>query len=171
MELQQCPADGAELRRVFGCFPSGVTAVCAVIDDVPVGMAASSFTSVSVDPPLVSICVQNCSTTWPKLRGLDELGLSVLAEDHDATCISLSRKVGDRFAGVAWSQLPGGGVVVHGASAWLKCRVDTEVRAGDHTIVVLEVGALGAAPERSPLVFHGSRFRRLAGVAAGEERQ
>lgn len=171
MELQRCPTDGAELRRVFGCFPSGVTAVCAVIDGSPVGMAASSFTPVSIDPPLVSICVQNCSTTWPKLRGLERLGLSVLAEDHDGICISLSRRVDDRFAGVAWSPLPGGGVVVHGASAWLECRVDTEVQAGDHTIVVLAVCSLGASPERAPLVFHRSRFRRLVGAGAGDERQ
>lgn len=167
MELRPCPADGAELRRVFGCFPSGVTAVCAVADGVPVGMAASSFTSVSVDPPLVSVCVQNCSTTWPQLRELPRLGLSVLAEDHDEVCISLSRKAGDRFAGVEWSQLPGGAVLVHGASAWLDCRLDSEVRAGDHTIVVLEICALGADPETPPLVFHGSRFRRLAGANSG----
>lgn len=171
MELQRCPIDGADLRRAFGCFPSGVTAVCAVIDGIPVGMAASSFTPVSIDPPLVSICVQNCSATWPKLRGLERLGLSVLAEDHDGICISLSRKTGDRFAGVAWSSFPRGGVFVHGASAWLECRVDTEVQAGDHTIVVLEVCALGASPERSPLVFHRSRFRRLVGAGAGEERR
>lgn len=171
MDLRQCPTDGAELRRTFGCFPSGVTAVCAVIDGIPVGMAASSFTSVSVDPPLVSICVQNCSATWPQLRGQTQLGLSVLAEGHDQICIRLSRKTGDRFADVMWSELPGGGLVIHGASAWLQCRLVSEVEAGDHTIVVLEVCALGAAPERAPLVFHRSRFRRLASAVGGEERQ
>ena len=66
MELRDCPVDGTELRRAFGCFPSGVTAVCAIIDGEPVGMAASSFTSVSIDPPLASICVQKSSTTWPR---------------------------------------------------------------------------------------------------------
>ncbi|CAM4345092.1 Flavin-dependent monooxygenase, reductase subunit HsaB [Mycobacterium basiliense] len=154
--------DGAALRRAFGCFPSGVIAVCAVVDGVPVGMAASSFTSVSVDPPLVSICVQNTSTTWPKLRDRPHLGISVLAEDHDEACISLSRKAGDRFAGVFWSELASGGVVVLGASAWLDCRPHAEVAAGDHTIALLEICALGASPDTPPLVFHGSRFRRLA---------
>ena len=167
MYLRSCPSDGAELRRVFGSFPSGVTAVCAVADGVPVGMAASSFTSVSVDPPLVSVCVQNCSTTWPRLRELPRLGLSVLAEDHDQVCISLSRKDSKRFAGVEWSELPGGGVLVQGASAWLDCSLYSELPAGDHTIVVLEVCALGADLERPPLVFHGSRFRRLAGLNSG----
>ncbi len=166
MELRPCPADGAELRRVFGCFPSGVTAVCAITGGAPVGMAASSFTSVSVDPPLVSVCVQNTSSTWPTLRGLPRLGLSVLAEEHDEVCLRLSRKHGDRFAGVEWSELPSGAVLVHGATAWLDCRVHSEIPAGDHVIAVLEICALGADPATPPLVFHGSRFRRLAGVGA-----
>lgn len=54
-----------QLRPAFGCFPSGVTAVCADVDGVPAGLAASSFTSVSVEPPLVSVCMQHSSTTWP----------------------------------------------------------------------------------------------------------
>lgn len=157
--------DGAELRRVYGCFPSGVTAVCAVVNGVPVGMAASSFTPVSVDPPLVSVCVQNSSTTWPRLRGRPRLGVSVLAEDHGQACVSLSCKAGDRFAGVPWTQQAGGSVFVHGASAWLDCRLHTEIPAGDHTIILLEICALGADPDTPPLVFHGSRFRRLAAMS------
>ncbi|GAB7142358.1 flavin reductase [Mycobacterium riyadhense] len=154
-----------DLRRAFGCFPSGVVAVCAIADDAPLGMAASSFTSVSVAPPLVSICVQNCSTTWPRLRDRPRLGVSVLAEGHDDACISLSRKVGDRFAGVAWRSLPGGGVVVHGASAWLDCRLHAEIPAGDHLIALLEICGLEADPDIPPLVLHGSRFRRLEMIA------
>jgi len=163
--------DESELRRAFGCFPSGVIAVCAVVDGVPVGMAASSFTAVSVSPALVSICVQNTSTTWPRLRKRRRLGLSVLAECHGEACVSLSRKVGDRFAGVSWTELPGGAVLVHGASAWLDCRPVAEVAAGDHTIALLEICSMGADPETPPLVFHGSRFRRLAVAFASEERR
>ncbi|WP_205873124.1 flavin reductase family protein [Mycobacterium camsae] len=154
--------DGAELRRAFGCFPSGVVALCAMADGVPVGMAASSFTPVSLDPPLVSVCIQHDSTTWPRLRPLRYLGVSVLAEGHDDVCISLSRKTGDRFAEVAWTELPGGAVVVHGSSARLDCRLRDEIPAGDHFIALLEICSLHADPETSPLVFHGSRFRRLS---------
>jgi flavin reductase (DIM6/NTAB) family NADH-FMN oxidoreductase RutF len=153
--------DEAELRRAFGCFPSGVIAVCAMAYGVPIGMAASSFTPVSIAPPLVSVCIQNSSTTWPGLRLSPRLGLSVLAEGHDQACISLSRKVGDRFADVSWTELRGGGVVIHEASAWLDCRLHAEVPAGDHLIALLEICALGADPDTRPLVFHGSRFRRL----------
>lgn len=163
MQLRQCTADDVELRRAFGCFPSGVTAMCAMRDGDPVGMAASAFTPVSLDPPLVSICVQNSSTTWPKLRDLPRLGVSVLAEHHDQTCMNLSRKIGDRFAGVSWAALPNGTVFIEGSSAWWDCSVHSAIAAGDHTIVLLEIGALGADPDTPPLVFHGSRFRRLAG--------
>ncbi|MCV7299476.1 flavin reductase family protein [Mycobacterium barrassiae] len=172
--MQPIPAqslDDAELRRVFGCFPSGVIAVGAVVDGEPVGMAASSFTSVSVTPPLVSICVQNSSATWPRLRDRDRLGVSVLAENHGGACLSLSRKVGDRFAGVRWTQLPSGGLFIHGATAWLECRRHAEIPAGDHTIVLLEICAVVADPDTPPLVFHGSRFRRLAVAGASEEQR
>ncbi|BBX73009.1 oxidoreductase [Mycobacterium shinjukuense] len=154
--------DEVALRRAFGCFPCGVIAVCAMVDDQPVGMAASSFTSVSVAPPLVSICVQNSSTTWPRLRHRPHLGVSVLAEGHDQACMSLSRKEGDRFAEVFWSELPTGGVVIHGAGAWLDCRPHAEIPAGDHLIALLEICALRADPDTPPLVFYASRFRRLA---------
>jgi flavin reductase (DIM6/NTAB) family NADH-FMN oxidoreductase RutF len=94
--------DGHQLRQAFGCFPSGVAAVCAVVDGSPVGLAASSFTSVSVAPPIASVCVQHTSTTWPVLRQRPRLGLSVLAEGQDAVCQRLANKNGDRFAGTDW---------------------------------------------------------------------
>ncbi|GAA2897887.1 flavin reductase family protein [Pseudonocardia halophobica] len=161
ISLEPVGRDPGALRRTFACFPSGVVAVSALIDGVPVGMAASSFTSVSVDPPLVSVCVQDTSETWPRLRDRPRLGVSVLAEGHDETCRSLSRKHGDRFAGVDWEQTGHGAVVVHGSTAWLDCSVHAEVPAGDHGIVLLEIHGMKDSPDVPPLVFHGSRFRKL----------
>lgn len=157
-------ADSSVLRRAFGCFPSGVTAVCAMVDDEPIGMAASSFTSVSVAPPLVSVCFQASSSTWPRLRDVPRLGISVLAEGHDEICMSLARKSADRFADIGWDRASGGGVFVHGATAWLECSLHAEVPAGDHAVALLEIHGLWADPEAAPLVFHGSRFRRLAAI-------
>ena len=150
-----------QLRRAFGCFPSGVAAVCAEVDGVPVGLAASSFTSVSVDPPLVSVCMQHTSTTWPVLRRSHKLGLSVLAEGHDDVCARLASRTGDRFAGTDWFAEPDGSVFVHGSSLWLDCTIHSEVPAGDHDIVLLRIHGIRADPDTPPLVFHGSRFRRL----------
>jgi len=160
--VAQLAPDGDQLRHAFGCFPSGVVAVCALVDGMPVGMAMSSFTSVSLDPPLVSICIQDTSTTWPVLRRCARLGLSVLAEEHDAVCRALAKKGADRFADIDWTAGPDGGVFVHGASAWFDCSLDQEFLAGDHAIALLRLHGLCSEPDISPLVFHGSRFRRLA---------
>lgn len=155
---------GDQLRRAFGCFPSGVTAVCAEVDRVPVGLAASSFTSVSVDPPLASVCMQHTSTTWPTLRTRPRLGLSVLAEGQDAACARLAGKTGDRFAGTDWTVIDDGAVFIDGATLWLDCTVHAELPSGDHDIVLLDVHRVRADPDNPPLVFHGSRFRRLAAL-------
>ncbi|WP_216892835.1 flavin reductase family protein [Nocardia alni] len=164
IEIDPFDQDAGGLRRAFACFPSGVTAVCSIVDGEPVGMAASSFTAVSLTPPLVSVCVQDTSETWPRLRSSRRLGLSVLAEGHDQACRSLSNKTGDRFAGVEWDRSRGGGIFVHGSSLWLECSLHAEVEAGDHAIAILQVHGLRAEPDTPPLIFHGSRFRRLAAI-------
>jgi flavin reductase (DIM6/NTAB) family NADH-FMN oxidoreductase RutF len=164
VELEPVTPDAARLRRVYGCFPSGVTAVCALDGDEPVGIAASSFTSVSVDPALVSVCVQNTSSTWPRLRRVRRLGVSMLAQQQNQACRTLAIKTGDRFADVEWTASADGALFVHGAVAWLDCSLHREVPAGDHTIALLEIHALRAEPDRAPLVFHGSRFRQLVAV-------
>lgn len=165
IELEPTSGDPGQLRRAYGCFPSGVTAICALDGaGTPVGIAASSFTSVSVEPALVSACVQNSSTTWPRLRELPRLGVSVLAEEQNVAAQRLAMKRGDRFAEFDWVSTDDGGVLVEGAVAWLDCSIHAEVAAGDHAIVLLAIHALRADPDRAPLVFHGSRFRQLAAV-------
>lgn len=154
--------DQALLRQAFGCFPSGVTAFCGMLDGKPEGMAASSFTSVSLDPALVSVCVANTSATWPKLAGLDRLGLSVLGSAHGAVARALASKAGDRFSSVDWTATDAGAVFVHGASLWLECMPFERVPAGDHEIVLLKIMALAMYPHVTPMVFHRSNFHELA---------
>jgi flavin reductase (DIM6/NTAB) family NADH-FMN oxidoreductase RutF len=154
--------DQSLLRQAFGCFPSGVTAFCGLLDGVAEGMAASSFTSVSLDPALVSVCVANTSTTWPKLAKLERLGLSVLAGDHAPIARALASKTGDRFDGVDWTATDSGAVFVHGATLWLECAPFKRVVAGDHEIVVLQIVALAMYPDVAPMVFHRSNFHELA---------
>ncbi|SEG75363.1 NADH-FMN oxidoreductase RutF, flavin reductase (DIM6/NTAB) family [Nonomuraea solani] len=157
--------DSTQLRRAFASFPSGVTAVCTLVDAVPVGMVCSTFTGVSLDPALVSVCVQASSTTWPLLRRQSRLGLSVLAEDQDLACRQLSRKSGDRFEGLRWENDARGGVFLPGAVAWFSCSLYEEMPAGDHAIALLEIHDLRSVASGAPLVFHGSRFRRLEAIA------
>lgn len=159
--LQPVPGDTTTLRTAFGCFPSGVTAVCALeADHAPLGMAASSFVSVSLTPPLVAVCVQLTSTSWPRLRRCARLGLSVLAEGQQRECLSLSAK-GDRFALIGWTATQHGSVLIDGAALWLECALEQEVPAGDHVIALLRIEAMHTNLGVPPLIFHGSRFRRL----------
>lgn len=153
-------ADTAHLREAFGCFPSGVTAVCASLDGAPVGMLVSSFTSVSLQPPLVSICIMDASRTWSRLRGAPRLGVSILADCNRAVCQRFSQE--DRFAGLDLTCTVDGAVLLAEASAWLDCSIHNEIAAGDHTIVLLRVEALHARPSAAPLVFHGSKYHRLS---------
>lgn len=154
--------DQGLLRQAFGCFPSGVTAFCGMRAGAPEGMAASSFTSVSLDPPLVSVCVANTSTTWPKLAELERLGLSVLAGGHGQIARALASKNGDRFSGVDWLATESGAVFVHGSTLWLECAPFKRVPAGDHEIVILQIVSLAAYPDITPMIFHRSGFRELA---------
>jgi flavin reductase (DIM6/NTAB) family NADH-FMN oxidoreductase RutF len=157
--------DGRTLRDALGCFPTGVTAICAMLDGEPVGMAASSFTSVSLDPALVLVCIQNSSATWGKLRSAPRIGVSVLGEEHDRACSQLAAKSGDRFESLDWFVTEGGAVLLEGAAVSLDCSVVEEIAAGDHQLVLLRIEALKFQPSVSPLVFHGSRFRKLASEA------
>jgi flavin reductase (DIM6/NTAB) family NADH-FMN oxidoreductase RutF len=150
----------AQLRQVFAAFPTGVAAVAAVIDGEPAGLAASSFVSVSLDPPLVSVCVAHTSTTWPTLRGAGRLGISVLGDHQEQASRQLSSRAAKRFAGLDWRATGDGAVLLSEASAWFDCSLEQEIPAGDHDIVLLRVHDLGAS-EVMPLVFHGSSYRQL----------
>jgi len=151
----------ASLREAFGYFPSGVIAIAAEVDGIPVGLAASTFVPVSLDPPLVSFCVQNTSSTWPKLKELPSLGISVLGESHDEAVRTLAAKTGDRFAGLDTHSCDSGALFIHGTSVWLESSIEQLVPAGDHTIVVLRVSALTVHADVEPIVFHRSTLRRL----------
>ncbi|WP_057375634.1 flavin reductase family protein, partial [Mycobacterium tuberculosis] len=109
----------SSLREAFGHFPTGVVAIAAEVDGVRQGLAASTFVPVSLEPPLVSFCVQNTSTTWPKLTGVPMLGISVLGEAHDAAVRTLAAKTGDRFAGLETVSNDAGAVFIKGTSVWL----------------------------------------------------
>jgi len=154
--------DTGRLRRVFAAHLSGVTALAALVDGRPRGLLASTFTAVSLEPALVSICVAHSSTTWPALREAPRLGLSVLAAGQEYAGRALSGPASDRFDAVNWRGSPDGAVFVDGASAWFDTTPADTFRAGDHDIVVLTVRDLDVDESAQPLVYHGSAFRELA---------
>jgi flavin reductase (DIM6/NTAB) family NADH-FMN oxidoreductase RutF len=154
--------DSDQLRHAFGIFPTGVVAVAAEVDGQPVGLAASSFTSVSLAPPLVSVNLATTSRTWPDLRRARHLGVTVLAEHHARICRQLAGAVEQRFDEVAYSVSSEGAITLDEGLARFDCTIYREVDAGDHVLVLLELHAVQhVTGADNPLVFHRSVFGRL----------
>jgi flavin reductase (DIM6/NTAB) family NADH-FMN oxidoreductase RutF len=154
--------DPHTLRSAYGAFPSGVVAVAAQVRGHLTGIAASSFTSVSLDPPLVSFSVATTSNTWPVLREAVHLGVSVLADHHDTVCRQLAGPTEQRFTGLPFRSTHDGAVLLDEAVATFDCTIDREIEAGDHLIVVLALHRVTDGGGTSPLVFHRSGFKRLS---------
>ena len=153
--------DSRMLRDAFGAFPTGVVAVAAQVDGRLMGLAASSFASVSLEPPLVSFCVAKGSSTWPELRKAEHLGVTVLAEDHGALCRQLAGPAQERFSGIAFEITDSGAVMLTEGIAQYDCTVREELEAGDHVIVLLQLYAVVVHSRGQPLIFHRSEFGRL----------
>jgi flavin reductase (DIM6/NTAB) family NADH-FMN oxidoreductase RutF len=154
------PPDRNAMRCVAAAFPTGLTLVAAKRGGEPVGMLANSFTSVSLDPPLVSINVAKSSSTWPQLREAGCLGISVMSENQEEDFRLLSRKT-ERFSGVDWSSRESGAIHLHQAIATFEVEIERELDAGDHVIVLLRVVDMHRSSERLPLIFYSSRLHRF----------
>jgi len=150
--------DPVRLRQAFGIFPSGVVAVATQVDGHLVGLAASSFTSVSLDPPLVSFSIANASKTWPDLRRAAHLGVTILADRHGELARQLAGPPEHRFSGVEVLLSEHGAVTLPDGLAQFDTTIYREVEAGDHTIVLLRLHAVRHADHSLPLVFHRSAF-------------
>lgn len=151
--------EGRYLRDVFGHFPTSVVAITTLDDaDVPVGMVVGSFTSVSLEPPLVSFLVDNGSSTLPKILEAGRFCANALAGDQESVCRQMSKKGVDRFAGVEWERSAAGNPVLGGVVAWVDCVIDKTVELGDHHLVVGTVRELTVASPKSPLLFFRGTF-------------
>nr|WP_281271737.1 flavin reductase [Nocardioides immobilis] len=141
-------------RRVLGQFPTGVAVVTSVgRDGKPVGMVVGSFTSVSLDPPLVGFLPAVTSTTWPKIEAAGRFCVNILGAEQERLCRDFSRSGSDKFAGVSWFPSPGGAPVLTDSLAWIDCEIDRVDPAGDHVIVLGAVTGMQAQSQSSPLVF------------------
>ncbi|MEU6880646.1 flavin reductase family protein [Streptomyces sp. NPDC046712] len=147
------------MKHVLGHFASGITVVAA-LDPTgrPVGLAVQSFASLSLDPPLVLLCVAKTSTSWPGVRAAGRFGISILAEDQREVCAALGRSGPDKFAGVHWTTTEDGAVHVDGALATLDCAVHAVHEAGDHLLATARVLALDAREDGTPLLYFRSDY-------------
>ena len=155
--------DGADFRRVLGQFATGVTIITAMDGDEPTGVAANSFTSVSLDPPLVLFCVGRTSSTWPRIERARKFAVNILGEHQEELCQLFAQKGADRFGQVEWHLGAGGSPVLHDCLAYLDCEFWAEYDGGDHIIVVGQVLDLGLTEGAGPLLFFGGKYHRLTG--------
>jgi 3-hydroxy-9,10-secoandrosta-1,3,5(10)-triene-9,17-dione monooxygenase reductase component len=157
----EAPLDGTRMREVLGHFASGVVVVTAAATDGPLGFTCQSFSSLSLDPPLISLAPARTSSTWPRIRAVGAFCVNVLADDHEHHSVRFARSGVDRFAGVSWTPGPDGAPILDGVAAWVAATLEHEYDGGDHTIAVGRVRALGADAGRAPLLFHRGRYGRL----------
>lgn len=155
--------DEAAFREVLGRFATGVTIVTAVAGDEPVGMAVNSFTSVSLDPPLVLFCAARTSTTWPRIRSARRFAVNILGDHQEGVSRLFATRGADRFGSVAWHVGVSGAPLLDDVLAFVDCTIEAEHDAGDHVIVVGRVLDLGIGAECGPLLFHGGGYGRLLG--------
>ena len=155
--------DSARFRQVLGHFPTGVTVVTAVADGKPAGLAVGSFTSVSLEPPLVAFLPTRTSTSFPAIREAGSFCVNVLAEDQEDVCRVFASSGGDKFEGVGWRPAAGtGSPIIQDVLAWIDCDIDVIHDAGDHFIVVGRVRDLEVArSDGAPLVFYRGGYGRF----------
>lgn len=149
-------------RDVMGCFSTGVVVVAAESADGPVGMAVNSFTSVSLDPPLIAFCAALTSTTWPAIRATGGFAVTILSDEQEELCRTFAARGADRFAGCDWVRTPAGRPVVEGGLGWLDCRIRTVQVEGDHELVIAEAAAWSPRYGGRPLIFHSGRYAGLS---------
>ena len=152
--------DPSRMRQVMGHFPSGVTIVTGTTPDGPAGFTCQSFSSLSLDPPLVLVLPGRGSTTWPSIEDTGRFCVNVLAEDQSELSTAFARSGTDKFAGVEWAPSDLGSPILAGATAWIDCTLHAVHEGGDHLIVVGAVHDLGAVPDTAPLVFHRGAYAR-----------
>lgn len=163
--------DSRTFRHVLGHFATGVAVITAAGPSGPAAMLVSSFTSVSLEPPLVAFLPDKSSTSWPSIRAAGSFCVNILSAGQQDLCAQFARKGGNKFAGVAWQPAPSGAPVLDGVMAWIDCELTQTFESGDHYIAIgrvlqLEAGDFGAAP----LVFFQGGFQQLEAPPAVTDR-
>lgn len=153
--------DSARYRQVLGHFPTGVTVITAAGHGGPAGMCVGSFSSVSLDPPLVAFFAGDGSTSYPAIEAAGHYCVNILGDDQEELARVFAGKSEDKFAGVGWRpSAVTGAPVLHDVLAWIDCRIDAVHQAGDHWIVIGRVLDLEIGREGGPLVFFRGGFGR-----------
>jgi flavin reductase (DIM6/NTAB) family NADH-FMN oxidoreductase RutF len=155
--------DSAAFRQVLGHFVTGVTVITAAGPDGPVGMSIGSFTSVSLEPPLVGFLPGRTSTSWPDVEASGSFCVNILAADQEHLSRVFASKAADKFDGVGWRAAPAtGSPMLDGALAIIDCDIAEVVPAGDHWFVMGRVRELHVVRDTAPLVFYRGGYGQFS---------
>ena len=136
MSEQAAVFDQTAFRQTMGNFATGVVVVTGLSDGEPVGFAAQSFVSLSLDPPLVAFSPGKSSSSWPRIRDTGSFGINILGQDQQGVCNDMAQSGQDKFANVSWRSGGTGAPMLADVLAFIECSIEAEHDAGDHTIVV-----------------------------------
>jgi flavin reductase (DIM6/NTAB) family NADH-FMN oxidoreductase RutF len=150
-----------EFRDVIGHFASGVTVITVSVDGRLHGTTASAVTSLSLEPPMLLVCMNRESATGQAMAAARAFAVNILGEDHGELATRFARKGGDKFAGVDLAGGEQGHPLLAGAIAQLECRVAEQVAAGTHIVFIAAVEAASARRGAPPLAYFRGRFGRL----------
>ncbi|HZB96708.1 MAG TPA: flavin reductase family protein [Herpetosiphonaceae bacterium] len=153
--------DQDEFRRVLGHFASGVTVVTVSHDKVLYGITVSSFTSLSLNPPLVLICIDKHVITYGVLQEAGTFAVNILAEDGEHLSRHFASREQDKFTGIAYHTGITGAPLLEDVLATIECRIVGQADGGDHTIFMGEVLA-GTTHSGKPLIYFRSGYHELA---------
>ncbi|WP_066557919.1 flavin reductase family protein [Croceicoccus bisphenolivorans] len=147
--------DSAHFREVLGAYPTGVCLVTAIDDEGNrTGMVVGSFSSISLDPPLVGFFPDKGSATYPGIAKAGRFCVNVLGSDQLDLCKRFASKRPDKFLDLSHGESPSGQPVFDNALAWIDCTIEQTVDLGDHWLVVGRVEALDVCGGDTPLLFH-----------------
>lgn len=154
--------DPKRYREVLGQYPTGVCVITAMQEGGPIGMVVGSFTSVSLDPPLVAFFPDRNSSTWATLGRSSRFCVNILSAEQEAVCRKLASRDPDKYATMAFELSPNGSPVLDGVVAWIDCDQHSVADAGDHFIVLGLVRGLEIAEGGLPLLFFQGGYGRFA---------
>jgi flavin reductase (DIM6/NTAB) family NADH-FMN oxidoreductase RutF/DNA-binding IclR family transcriptional regulator len=158
--------DPTKFRTVLGHFPTGVAVVTGIdAEGNPAGMAVGSFSSVSLDPPLVAFMPDKSSSSWPKFRESGSFCVNILGAEQESICRAFAMRGGDKFAELSWRPAGSGAPVLDGVLAWIDCDTDVIHEAGDHYIVIGRVRELEIGTPALPLVFFQGGYGRFSSLS------
>jgi flavin reductase (DIM6/NTAB) family NADH-FMN oxidoreductase RutF len=154
--------DPRRYREVLGHYPTGVALVTAMDDSgTPVGMIVGSFTSVSLDPPIVAYLPSTTSYAYARISTAKHFVINVLSAAQEDVCRRFASRIDDKWAGVTWKPSPNGAPILDEAVAWIECAVDSVIEVGDHYIVLGQILELAAINPQPPLLFFQGGYGRF----------